>query len=100
MIKFKNKSQKTRYLRIAQCILLLNDSNQKKSESDIEFTYMKVFRFLADMLTDSEFESLSYYHVSRFISSILRLSFEHKENPDAVLHPISLRQFVCENLDL
>ena len=37
---------------------------------------MKIFRFLADMLTSEEFESLSYYHVSRFIGNLLKLAFE------------------------
>ena len=100
MIKFKNKSEQKRYLRIAQCILVLNDSNLQKSHNDIEFTFMKIFRFLADMLTESEFDSLSYYHVNRFISSILKLSFEHDDAKDDVLNPVSLRQFVCSNLDL
>ena len=31
MIKFKNKSEQKRYVRIANCILALNDSNMKKS---------------------------------------------------------------------
>ena len=34
---------------------------------------MKIFRFLADILSESEFDSLSYYHVSRFITCILNM---------------------------
>lgn len=56
MIKFKNKSEQTRYLRIANCIVALNDQSHQKSKNDIEFTYMKIFRFLADILTPKEFE--------------------------------------------
>ena len=41
---------------------------------------MKIFRFLADMLSIDEFESLSYYHVSRFIGNILKLAFEEKRD--------------------
>ena len=37
---------------------------------------MKIFRFLADMLSFDEFESLSYYHVSRFIGNILKLAYD------------------------
>ena len=69
-------------MRVAHCILALNDSNTSKSRSDVEFTYMKIFRFLADVLTHEEFELLSYFHVSRFISNILQLAFEdNKTNP-------------------
>jgi len=76
MIKFKNKSEQRCYVRIANCITALNDAHLKKSQNDTEFTYMKIFRFLADMLTAEEFDSLSYYHVSRFIGNILKLAFE------------------------
>lgn len=64
---------------------------------------MKIFRFLADMLTTEEFNELSYFHVSRFISNILRLAFEESSetvNSDRVLNPVSLHQFVCESLEL
>ena len=87
-------------MRVANCILALNDSNSSKSRSDVEFTYMKIFRFLADVLTPEEFELISYFHVSRFISNILQLAFEdNKTNPKA-LSPVSLRQFVCDSLEL
>lgn len=58
---------------------------------------MKIFRFLADMLTQKEFESLSYFHVSRFIGNILKMAFDEGDeakrssSPEAVLNPISLR---------
>ena len=70
----------------------------KKTTQDIETTYMKVFRFLADILTDSEFESLSYYHVSRFIGNILHL----KHYCDVVCNPQStfLDAFVETDQDL
>ena len=44
-------------------------------KNDVELTYMKIFRFLADILTEKEFTSLSYYHISRFIGKILKLAF-------------------------
>ena len=78
-IKFKNKSEQTRYTRIVNCIIGLNDQTQQKSQNDIEFTYTKVFRFLADMLTPQEFEQLSYYHVSRFIGNTLKMAFEEAQ---------------------
>ena len=64
---------------------------------------MKIFRFLADLLTSQEFNELSYYHVSRFIGTILKLAFEEGkdgEAQDAILNPISLHKFVCQALDL
>ena len=62
---------------------------------------MKIFRFLSDMLSPEEFESLSYYHVSRFISNLLRMAFEEsKSRETSTLDKISLRQFICVNLDL
>ena len=76
MIKFKNKSEQKRYVRIANCILALNDSNMQKSQNDINFTYMKIFRFLADILTPVQFDCLSYYHVSRFIGYILKITID------------------------
>ena len=75
-IKFKNKSEQTRFKRIVNCTIALNDQSQQKSQNDIEFTYTKIFKFLADMLSPSEFEMLSYHHVSRFISTILKMAFE------------------------
>lgn len=99
MIKFKNKSEQMRYLRIANCIMSLNDSNLQKSKNDIEFTYMKIFRFLADILTTDEFENLAYFQVSQFISNILRLAYEDNDEVKGnVLNQISLRQFVCNAL--
>mmetsp|Transcript_180 Transcript_180/g.324 ORF Transcript_180/g.324 Transcript_180/m.324 type:complete len:83 (+) Transcript_180:1615-1863(+) len=62
---------------------------------------MKVFRFLADILTADEFQELMYYHVSRFISNMLHLALNTDENKlQAELPPMSLRQFVCYGLDL
>ena len=82
-IKFKNKSEQTRYTRIVNCIIGLNDQTQQKSQNDIEFTYTKIFRFLADLLTPQEFEQLSYYHVSRFIGNTLKLAFEEAQKQPA-----------------
>ncbi len=90
-----------RYLRVAKCIMDLNNINQQKSQNDIEFTYMKIFRFLADMLTADEFQQLSYFHVSRFIGNILSLAAEDNTlNSQAILNPVTLRQFVFEGLNL
>ena len=100
IMTFKNKSEQTRYMRVANCILALNDSNSSKSRTDVEFTYMKIFRFLADVLTHEEFELISYFHVSRFISNILQLAFEDSKASPQARGPISLRQFVCEALEL
>ena len=63
---------------------------------------MKIFRFLADMLTEQEFFDLNYYPVSRFISNILRLAFEEGASMDSsnVTQLMSLRQFVYDSLDL
>ena len=55
------------------------------------------------MLTEHEFNYLSYYHVSRFIGSILKLAFEERDMKAAaeeVLNPITLRQFVFQALDM
>ena len=87
MIFFRNKSEEMRYMRVAKCIMqLYNPANQKttiKRDDDYEYIYMKIFRFLADLLTSDEFESLSYYHVSAFISKILQLSSDHGDtNPN------------------
>lgn len=69
-------------MRVVNCIIALNEqSNQERSKNDIEFTYTKIFRFLADMLTPQEFDQLSYYHVSRFISNTLKLAFEEEHPP-------------------
>lgn len=43
---------------------------------------------------------LSYYHINRFITNLLRIAFEDQQDPEAILNPISLRQFICEVLDL
>ena len=100
-IKFQNKSEQTRYIRIVNCIIGLNDSTLQKSQNDIEFTYTKIFRFLADMLTHKEFEGLSYYHVSRFISNTLKLAFEDGQTKDkSPIGQESLRQFLFKSLDL
>ena len=64
-----------RYIRVANCIMSLNDTSLKRTETDVEFLYMKIFRFLADILTPDEFKNLKYYHVSRFIENILHLAF-------------------------
>jgi hypothetical protein len=61
---------------------------------------MKIFRFLADMLTADEFQQLSYYHVSRFIGNILSLAHEETSSPQAILNQVTLRQFVFDGLDL
>lgn len=79
MIKFKNKSEQTRYIRIANSIMSLNDTSLNRTETDVEFLYMKIFRFLADILTPDEYENLNYYHVSRFIDNILYLAFRSNE---------------------
>ena len=100
IMTFKNKSEQTRYMRVANCILALNDSNASKSRSDVEFTYMRIFRFLADVLTQEEFELISYFHVSRFISNILQLAFDDSQTNPKALSPVSLRQFVCDALEL
>lgn len=41
---------------------------------------MKVFRFLADILTRDEFDAINYYHVSRFIGNMLHLAGSADEN--------------------
>ena len=82
MIKFKNKSEQQRYLRVANCIMALNDpqNTSQQTKNDTQHIYMKVFRFLADILTRDEFEAINYYHVSRFIGNILHLSCSADEN--------------------
>ena len=75
MIRFKNKSEQTRFMRVAKCILALPAQEaSQKNPVDIELTYMKIFRFLADILSQEEFALLSYYHVSRFITYMLNMS--------------------------
>ena len=49
------------------------------NKADIEFTYMKIFRFLADTLSSHEFDSLSYYHVKSFIQAVLRITFANQD---------------------
>lgn len=100
MIKFKNKSEQTRYIRVANCIMSLNDTSMKRTETDVEFLYMKIFRFLADVLTPDEFQNLNYYHVSRFIDNILHLAFRSSKKAIKELPQMSLRMFVCYGLDL
>ena len=56
-----------------------------------------MFRFLADTLLATEFDNLSYYHVSRFISTVIGLASDETNKQPG---PISLRQFVSEALDL
>ena len=75
MLRFKNKSQKTRFIRIAKTIIQFYDSVQLGKQSnpvDINLTFMKIFRFLADTLSEQEFDTLSYYHVSTFIKAMLK----------------------------
>ena len=70
---------------------------------------MKIFRFLADVLSQHEFDSLSYYHVSRFISTMIQINgTTTSQQPsdrlpahllDSSLGQMSLRQFVCNALD-
>ena len=66
-------------MRVANCIIALNNQAHEKSSNDIEFTYAKIFRFLADILTAEEFENLSYYHVNRFIGKLLVLTYEEQK---------------------
>ena len=100
MINFKNKSEEQRFVRIANCIIALNNQVHQKSHNDIEFTYAKIFRFLADILSQEEFENLSYYHVSRFIGKLLILTFESEKAGAIHSTPIGMRLFVSEALDL
>ena len=72
---------------------------------DIEITYMKIFRFLADILSRTEFDALSYHHVSKFISIILAIgttSDEESQKPKFFENepPMSLKKFICNALDL
>ena len=57
-------------MRVAKCILSL----KKQNVEDIEFTYQRIFRFLADILSIEEFQSLSYYHVTRMINKVVEVS--------------------------
>ena len=57
---------------------------------------MKVFRFLGDILYEQEFDSLSYYHVATFVKRVILDS----ESEQTKFEPMSLRQFVCQALDL
>lgn len=77
---------------MAKCILKFQNSVQqgkKKTHADIEINYMKIFRFLADFLSAQEFESLSYYHVSRFITYLIKLATDDPSSP--IEQPVSLR---------
>ena len=102
MIIFKNKSEEMRYIRVAKAILqLYNPTNKKttiKRDDDYEYIYMKIFRFLADMLSTDEFESLSYYHVSAFINKILSVASDQRDSKPQKQQ--TLRQFTCSALDL
>ena len=102
MILFKNKSEEMRYIRVAKAILALyNPSNMKttiKRDDDYEYIYMKIFRFLADMLSPDEFESLSYYHVTAFINKILSVASDQRDSKPQPQQ--TLRKFTCEALDL
>ena len=116
MIKFKNKSEQMRYTRITKCILSLRsktdegrtNAKRTKNANDVEFTYMKIFRFLADILSLTEFDSLSYYHVRRFVETIVKINSTGAEDPGYLLKamqldasvPMSLRHFACSALDL
>ena len=78
MIQFKNKSEQNRYTRIYKCIQGLRNTNtdphqkvNNKKAIENEFIFLKIFRFLADILSPNEFNILSYYHISRFISKVL-----------------------------
>ena len=53
------------------------------SQREIELAYAKIFRYLADLLTTKEFAELSYYQVSRFIASILKLAFAEGLKPES-----------------
>ena len=83
--------------------LVSSEKTSKAPQTDVEFIYTKIFRFLADILSHTEFESLSYYHVSRFIQIMVKIN---GPNPEELSHffdkqftPMSLRQFVCNALD-
>ena len=69
-------------MRVANCIMALNDPSQVSTSTpqDIQYTYMRVFRFLADVLTRDEFDKIDYYHVSRFIGNLLHLATSADEN--------------------
>ena len=99
-IKFKNKSEQTIYSRICKCILSLRNKEQsnanKKSSMENEFTYLKIFRFLSDVLSPSEFKVLSYYHINRFICTVLGVYSGKTEERDNM----TLRKFVYDALDL
>ena len=61
-----------------------------------EFTYLKIFRFLADVLSPSEFKILSYYHINRFICTVLE-GYARKTEERVNM---TLRKFVYDALDL
>lgn len=66
-------------MRIAKTIAKFHDSVQQGKQTnpvDINLTFMRIFRFLANSLTEQEFDSLSYYHVSTFIKAMLKFMSE------------------------
>jgi hypothetical protein len=57
-------------MRVSKLILSL----KKLPHEEVAFAYERIFRFLADILTQEQFDKLSYYHVTRLITKIHDIS--------------------------
>ena len=97
LINFKCKSEEDRFMRIAKLILNL----KKLSPEDVGLSYTRIFRFLADILSQEEFDKLSYYHITRLINKIYEVSNLDSVGKLAVNEkPPTLKKFIYKALDL
>jgi hypothetical protein len=66
-----------------------------QSKDEVLYTYQRVFKYLTEMLTPDEFQSLTFYNVNRMIDIVFRT----KVAPFPLPEPKTLRNFIYDALD-
>jgi hypothetical protein len=78
-------------MRIASKIYTL----PKQNRDQVIYTYQKVFKYLADVLADNEFNKVSFQNVNRLLEQIYLTKFDEWKEVK-----VTLRQFLHQSLDL
>ena len=67
----------------------------KQNRDQVIYTYQKVFKYLAEVLEDIEFNKVSFYNVNRLLERIYETKFDEQNEAK-----VTLRQFLHQSLDL
>ena len=63
MIEFLSKSEEQRFMRLALRVYSLH----LQSKDEVLYTYQRTFKFLSEMLTVEEFQTLTFTNVNMLI---------------------------------